>query len=232
MLPKNISFIQTSIFLKDTKTLILADLHLGAEESLIKQGILIPPSQKNSTIQRVKNLIKQTRPKQVILNGDIKHAFHTILQDEWQDIKELIQTIATRSELHIILGNHDNMLKPILDKYNIKYTNYIQIQGIFITHGDKLYDIPKNTQTIIIGHEHPSITLDDSIRKERYKCFIKAKYKKSNLIIMPSFYSNTIGSDALKENALGPYLKRATDKEYYILEDNKIYYFGNNPTTS
>ena len=41
-LPKDLLLDQTAVILRKSKTLIIADLHLGAEAHLINEGMLIP----------------------------------------------------------------------------------------------------------------------------------------------------------------------------------------------
>jgi len=105
-------------------------------------------------------------------------------------------------------------------------TNII-MGDILITHGD-IVDrniAMKSIKNIIIGHEHPSIVLQSGVRSEKYKCFLKGKYKKKILIVMPS--SNTLieGSDVLREKFMSPYLRDISKFEIFAIGD-KIYDFG------
>ena len=88
-------------------------------------------------------------------------------------------------------------------------------------------DFPDRLEkTIIIGHEHPAIVLKEGPRKEKYKCFIKGKFKRKNLIVMPSFNLVTEGTDVLLETRLSPFLQRDISSfECWIVAD-KVYYFG------
>ena len=56
-------------------------------------------------------------------------------------------------------------------------------------HGDKLPDDKnlKQTETIIIGHEHPCIGIRNGERLEKIKCYLTGNYKGNKLIVMPSF---------------------------------------------
>ena len=48
----NIEIIDLGLYLVKEKTLILSDLHIGIEESLNKQGILIPRFQFNDLMNK------------------------------------------------------------------------------------------------------------------------------------------------------------------------------------
>ena len=97
-----------------------------------------------------------------------------------------------------------------------------------MTHGDKIPSkaLLRNVSTIIIGHEHPAISIREGPRVEQFKCFLKGKYKGRNLIAQPSFNTMIEGTDVLKDKNLGPFLKQNLDNfEVYAVED-KVYRFG------
>lgn len=227
MIPKTLQLIGSTLYLKKSKTLIIADLHLGAEEALVGRGILLPKTQKQELFQQLQKILSQVQPERVIINGDLKHEFNTINNDEWRDVLQLL-TILQDYEVTVIKGNHDNFLQPILTKRNISLKDHIIIENWLVLHGDTLPkpQLIEQAQGIIIGHEHPSLLLDDGVRKEKYKCFAIGKYQHKQLIVLPSMYPLVEGSDILKEKALGPLFKEATHLEAYVVEGLETYYFG------
>jgi uncharacterized protein len=105
---------------------------------------------------------------------------------------------------------------------------------LFICHGDKILNNEdfKKSKIIIIGHEHPSIGLQEGNRVEKYKCFLKGKFKDKTLIVMPSMNQLTEGTDVLTERLLSPYLKEKNGCknintfETWIVEQNEVFHFG------
>ena len=220
---KNIK-IEDLCLLIDNETLVVGDLHLGFEESLNKQGILIPRIQFTEVMKRLSMLLKKLKPKKVIIVGDVKHEFGTISNQEWNNILKVFKLIKEYSELIIIKGNHDTILKPITEKENINILNEYWLNDIQFLHGDI---IPKKLgKLIIMGHEHPAIKFKER-PTEKFKCFLKGKYKTHELIVMPSFNFISLGSDITKNQLLSPFLKKAdlNNFEVYVIED-KPYYFG------
>jgi len=61
--------------------LIISDLHIGLEEALNKQGILIPRFQFKEIKQRLEPLLLK-KIKVIVINGDLKHEFGTISEQE------------------------------------------------------------------------------------------------------------------------------------------------------
>ena len=226
----NIEIIDLGLYLIKEKTLILSDLHIGIEESLNRQGILIPRSQFQDLLAKLKLILNKVQVDKIIFNGDLKHEFGEINKQEWNNILNLFDFLKD-NEIIIIKGNHDPILKPIAEKRNMKLVDSYDINDVTVLHGDKI--VENLNKTLIIGHEHPAISLKKGIRIEKYPCFLKGKYKKHELIVMPSFNLLTHGSNVLKENLLSPFLTDIENFEVYILEPtedlntlSKILYFG------
>ncbi|MAG20489.1 phosphoesterase [archaeon] len=216
----NIKIIDLSLYLEKEKILILSDFHLGYEEALNKQGILIPRFQFEEIIKRLKKIFKKVKPSQIIINGDIKHEFGTISTQEWRHTLQLLDFLLEKAPVTIIKGNHDKIIKPITQKRNIEVIEEYRNNNILITHGDKL---KKPEKTTIIAHEHPSIAFKER-PSEKYKCFLLGKYKNSSLIVQPSFNLVTEGSNIVKNKLLSPFLKDIQNFQVFIVED-KVYKF-------
>lgn len=209
------------------KILIISDIHFGYEDSLIEQGYLIPRHQYKDTVERINKILSNVKPKIIIINGDLKHQFGSILKQEYKDSINFLESLLKKYKVILIKGNHDKILNIITEKVNLKTQLSYNIDDIYICHGDF---IPENlnfinSKTIIIGHEHPSVTLEKNKRYEKFKCFLKGKYKNKTLIVQPSLNLMTIGTDILKQKLQSPFLKDIKDFEVFIAED-KIYNFG------
>jgi len=225
---KGIEITNLGLFIKDKKILIISDLHLGQEELIHKRGFSFPLDQFKLIKDKIILFLKELNPKIVVITGDFKHEFGSISGTEWSQISKLIDIIKEKSKLIIIKGNHDAILKPIAERKEIDIKDYYKINDIYICHGDL---IPQNkdftaSKSIIIGHEHPSITLQKGSRREIYRCFLKGKYKNKKLIVMPSLNPISTGSDILKEKLLSPFLQQNLDNFEVFIVENKIYYFG------
>lgn len=212
------------------KTLILADLHIGYEEALNKQGVLVPRLQLEEMSKRIENIfvmLRNRKIRSIVINGDLKHEFGTISEQEWRNTLKFLDLMAKHcNEIILIKGNHDTILGPIAQKRNVKIVDNFGVGNVLIAHGDKVPDNLKGYDTIIIGHEHPAVSLKEGPRVEQFKCFLKGRYKGKNLVVQPSFNTMIEGTDILKNEILSPFLKQNLDKfEVYVVED-KVYEFG------
>jgi uncharacterized protein len=224
----DIELIDLAVFLRKSKTLILSDIHIGYEEALNKKGILIPRHQFRLTYDKLNELLKKIKPNKIIINGDLKHEFGIISETEWRHTIKIVDLfLSFTPNLFLIKGNHDKILEPITKKRNLSVLDYLIIEDLLIIHGDKLPldDLLRKIKTIIIGHEHPAISISNYPRVEEYKCFILGKYKTKNLLVLPSFNLITNGTDILKEKLLSPFINKFDEFNVYIVGD-KIFDFG------
>jgi putative SbcD/Mre11-related phosphoesterase len=204
--------------------LVIADVHIGYEEALNKKGILVPRLQFPEMAKRTERIFDALKGKKldtIIINGDLKHEFGTISEQEWRNTIKFLDLLAKHCDkIALIKGNHDTILGPIAKKRNIKVVESFAAGNVLIAHGDKIPDNVKEYGTIIIGHEHPAVSLKEGPRVEQFKCFLKGRYRGRNLIVQPSFNPIIEGTDILKDEILSPFLKQNLDNfEVFVVED-------------
>ncbi|MDI6736946.1 MAG: metallophosphoesterase [Nanoarchaeota archaeon] len=222
------------LFLYTQKTLIIADIHMGYEEAMNKQGVLVPRRQYSETISLLEQTFAELKAykmpvEKVVINGDLKHEFGTISETEWRNTLGILDFLAKQCKnIVLIKGNHDTILGPIASKRNVAVKDFEVVGDIFICHGDYITDKQelKKAKVLIIGHEHPSVVLRQGGRTEKYKCFLVGKWKGKDLIVMPSFNLTLEGSDVLTEGLLSPFLKDISDFEVFIIGDEGTLDFG------
>ncbi len=225
---KEIEIINLALWLKKEQILIISDLHLGYEEYLHQKGVLLPKAQAQLIKEELQKIFQIVKPTIIIINGDLKHEFGKVLRQEWKEVLNLIDFLQQHcKELILIRGNHDAILRPIAEKKGIKVVSEYQTKNILITHGDKITSqITKTTaKIIIIGHEHPAITLREKSKVEKFKCFLKGTWNKKELIIMPSFNPLLEGTDITKEKLLSPFLTDISKFEVFAVSTEEVFRF-------
>jgi uncharacterized protein len=213
------------------RTLIISDLHIGYEQALNRDGIMVPRFQYKKILERLQQIIKSCDIERIVVNGDLKHEFGRITRQEWDEALNFIIFLKNNFEEVVLLkGNHDNFTKFIAEKTDLKVYETYTLDDFIVMHGDKIPDdlMAMNESTIIIGHEHPCIGIRNGERFEKIKCYLKGSYKEKNLIVMPSFNFVTEGSDILHEKSLSPFLKKRSIEEFevYGIENFEVLYFG------
>lgn len=226
----NDNIIIIDLALKIEDYLIISDLHLGYEESLNKEGIMIPKFQYKKILKRISEIQIESECSKIIINGDLKHEFGKISKQEWQEVNEFLDYLSDEFlEVILIKGNHDNFTNIISEKKNLELCDsYLINNNILCLHGHKLVELSNDIEYLIIGHEHPCIGLRSGERVEKIKTFVCGDYEDKKLIIMPSFNFITEGSDILHEKLLSPYLQKRNIAEFevYGVENFEIFFFG------
>ncbi|MBN2518761.1 MAG: phosphoesterase, partial [Candidatus Altiarchaeota archaeon] len=65
--------------------LVVADLHNGIEYELHKKGVEVP-SQTQAKLERLKSIIDETRPKRLVILGDLKHNIPITSRQEYYEV--------------------------------------------------------------------------------------------------------------------------------------------------
>jgi hypothetical protein len=218
-----ISFIGLNLLFE--RILVIADPHIGLEEALHRRGVLLPSTQSAELVKEISKVPKNSYDE-VVIAGDLKHEFGTILSQEWKDITTLLDFFGSKN-ITAVKGNHDILLDPVLKKRGLNVVPWVKRKEVLITHGDREPDNLKGVKTIIMGHEHPAIRISDGPRSEIFKAFIMTTYKRRRLIVMPSINPLIGGSDFLTSRHMSPLLKNKPAR-VFVVED-KVYDFGTLP---
>jgi len=213
------------------ESLVISDIHIGYEQALNREGIMVPRFQYAKILQRLTEIIKKFGPKRIILNGDLKHEFGRITRQEWEESLNFIEFLRENfKEIILIKGNHDNFTTFIAEKTELKVYESYKLEEFIIMHGDKIPEdlMEMEMETIIIGHEHPCLGIRNGERLEKIKCYLKGEFNGKKLIVMPSFNFVTEGSDILHEKPLSPFLRNINTEnfEVYGVENFEVLRFG------
>lgn len=230
--------IDRCLFWKEEGILVIGDLHLGYEQLLQEQGWSFPNTQIEETLAILEKILKQTgKLNKVIILGDVKHHFGGILTTEWEDFYLIVallkENLKENGEIIITKGNHDNMIDPIIAKYNfVKLKESYFYKGVLFFHRHKesfnrtrLERDNKRIEIVVIGHFHPAISIRDSTKQEKYRCFLLGNYKSKKLIIIPSFFPLNEGTDVIQEKLILEDWFNILGFEAYLVAD-RVYDFG------
>ena len=230
-----IEIIDLCLYVKEYKTLIVSDIHIGYEEALNKRGVLVPRMQFKDTMERFELIFSLLDKKKyvvdkIIINGDLKHEFGRISETEWRHTLRLLDYFATfTKDIVLVKGNHDTFLKPIAEKRPfVSFVDHVRLGGVLVLHGDVVKEdlIDSSVKVIVIGHEHCAISISSWPRTEKFKCFLRGRFKRKDLIAMPSFNLVVEGTDVLKEKLLSPFLKKVLDFDVFVVSDEEVLDFG------
>jgi len=230
-------FISKSVFFPLEKILVIADLHIGHEEAMNKAGIFLPRIQFSEIIKDLNNIFlslgkrnRTQRINEIIICGDLKHEFSQISEQEWKETLDILDYLEKKcKKIILVRGNHDKILGPIAEKKKIEIVDFYIKNDVCFIHGDKIFPeiLGKKIKTIVMGHRHPAVVLQDKYKKEKFKCFLVGKWKRKEVIILPSFFPLIEGTDLIEEGCNLLFIKERDLRnfEVYAVGD-RIYDFG------
>jgi putative SbcD/Mre11-related phosphoesterase len=148
---------------KDTKTLLIADPHLGWEIQLQEKGIHVP-SQTQKILNKLTYILSEIKPDRLVILGDVKYTVVSSEFGEWHDIPVFFQKLQKLiNDISIVRGNHDANLEPLLPQ-NIELlpATGTVIGGVGVFHGHK-WPSPSllGCNTLVMGHLHPVVVFRD-----------------------------------------------------------------------
>jgi putative SbcD/Mre11-related phosphoesterase len=207
-----------AIFVEPIDTLVIADLHLGFERELASRGIFFPHFQYQDIKESISSIVNKISPRQVIINGDLKHKFGERTTQELNEVVDLLAYLTQSTEKVIVIrGNHDNFVRGLFAKYpKSEFIEEAYREGDFtFTHG---HEIPPGmdslqSQVTVIAHEHPAIALRDDVgaKVKLRALLIGTTRSNKDLIVLPAFSPISLGAEVnlvtSDEQILSPFLK-------------------------
>ena len=146
-----------------TKTLLIADPHLGWEMQLQEKGIHVP-SQTQKILNKLTAIITEYKPERLVIVGDVKYTVVSSEFGEWQDIPDFFtKLLGFIGDISVVRGNHDANLEPLLPE-NVKLlpATGTVIGDVGVFHGHK-WPSPAllACKTLVMGHLHPVVVFRD-----------------------------------------------------------------------
>lgn len=169
---------QKAAFWKETKTLLIGDLHLGKITHFRKEGIAAPSAASQNNLVRLEEMVQTTKAERIFFLGDL---FHNKYNKEWDRFAEW-RTKHAAIEMTIVLGNHDILSRDLFLQNNILSHNSIYESDFIFAHHPSDDESPDHF--IFCGHIHPVYCLRSSGRQYiKLPCFIHDPHQ----MILPSF---------------------------------------------
>lgn len=189
-----------AVWLEESSTLAVADLHLGYAWAHRHSGQLLPLSAPDTSLARLHALIAEYQPRQLAVLGDIVHRAVPVEALE-ADLLRLCEDLGAQTSLRLISGNHDRALAGLLQRCGIAVglDHAIAVRPHLLLHGESQDETEAAQLTaeartrggqIFMGHEHPAIRVGDGVTSVKCPCFLSSP----QLIVLPAFSEWSAGS--------------------------------------
>ena len=201
------------MWLSETRTLVVADLHLGYAWAHRHSGQMMPLSAPDDTVQRLLALLTDYPASELVLLGDIVHRAIPLqsLEGELAQLAELVGSIV---RIRWIAGNHDKALQVLMRKLPGCPELLLEHRSgpHILTHGDAAQEagdihlelVRSSGGRVFIGHEHPAFGVSDRVTTTmKCPCFAM----NDHVIALPAFSSWAAGTDIRRRDFLSTYFR-------------------------
>lgn len=177
---------QRAIFCEKSRTLLVADLHLGKAAAFRAAGIPVPSGATAKDLERLTSLLRETESKRLILLGDFFHA-KAGRSDEVLDAIRRWRQIHAATPMILVRGNHDRSAGRVLPEWNIEEIDgHLEDDGVILSHAP----LDNADRPVLAGHVHPVFALRDyDGTAVKTPCFVFDQ----RCAILPSFGTFTGG---------------------------------------
>ena len=167
----------------DTRTLFIADLHLGKSATFRARGLPVPSGTTHENLQRLSALVLRHAAQRVVFLGDLLHSRHA---QRAAAIAPLHAWRAAHAALRCVLvrGNHDSHAGDPPPALGFEVVDepwpVAGAAGLVACHHPQR----AAAGTVLAGHWHPAVTLRGPARDhQRLACFCLI----DGLLVLPAF---------------------------------------------
>lgn len=167
-----------AVLLKKSRTLLVADLHLGKDEVFRTSGIPVPQGPAERTLERLSRVLDETKPERLVILGDLFHAAKGNTKRVYDPLAALREK---HSALQLILvrGNHDRFNADWKIKLNIEVVDSLDLDGLSLNHAMSL-----NGTAVMCAHIHPAVRVK---MRNGPRSLLPCFYFTDSTCILPAF---------------------------------------------
>lgn len=165
--------------------LIVADLHFEKGASFARRGVMLPPYDTRTTLNRLAALCARFEPKEVVSLGDAFHENGADADMSEEDAAHLDSLMGARRWIWI-LGNHDPAPPQ---RFAGEVCAEMRRGGLVLRHEPA----PGRAAGELAGHLHPCARVRTESRVQRRRCFAGDGAR----MILPAFGAYTGGLNVL-----------------------------------
>lgn len=172
-----------AVFLRETATLIVADVHLGKSASFRARGLPVPEGDSARDFLRLKDLVGKYGAAQLVVAGDLFHAASGLTAALKAALEDFLKTLGI--PVSLVLGNHDVKIRQL----PLACVPQMDLEGqIRVIHDPADATGPGFH---LAGHLHPVVKIPDGLRTSLHlPCFLF----RERTLVLPAYGSFTGGA--------------------------------------
>ena len=174
-----------------SRTLLVADLHLGKAATFRRAGIPVPEGSAQRDLERLEQLVRGHNVRRLIVLGDLFHAKGGCTPQVFAEFAELRARIADTAVV-LVLGNHDRAIGRLPASLGIDACPLALNEPPFHFVHEPATDITISSRDLftVAGHLHPTVSIrSPSGDRLADRCFVA----EPSVLVLPAFGSFTGG---------------------------------------
>jgi uncharacterized protein len=195
---EEIAFSDRAIYLREERTLVLSDLHVGRDRA---SAVSLPLGEREDLSGRLETLLDRFSPEVVVIAGDLLHSYGTVPDEVGESVAAILELIEGTGATPVVTpGNHDAMLGAVFDGES---PECYRTSDVAICHGHAAVDA--YAPLTVVGHDHPAIRIEGRKRP----CYLLGPRlgSQGDVLVLPAFNRLTRGVDVARSRSfLSPLL--------------------------
>jgi putative SbcD/Mre11-related phosphoesterase len=192
--PRILATAHRFLWLPESRTAVLSDVHLGAAAELAARGMHVPEVAKG-VLQRRWEAVVARGPERVIVAGDLFDS-PGVGAAAIEEARGMFRQLPAECQVTVIAGNHDPLnLGDAIPGVTVEQES-VTLGSITISHGHLL---PQRRGTLwVTGHQHPAVVLATRVQAAKMACYaVCALGRDKQLVLLPAFSHAPLGSNLL-----------------------------------
>ena len=179
-----------------SRTLLVADLHLGKAATFRRAGIPIPEGSAQGDLARLETLVRDHDVERVLILGDLLHAASGCTSEVVAEFRAFRDRLTTTAVV-LVLGNHDVAARRLAGELGLDEClsaldepplRFVHIAATATVDDDEA--MPSGIGLVVAGHVHPRVKLRaPSGDRLADRCF----HLDERILTLPAFGSFTGG---------------------------------------
>lgn len=198
---------ERALYLPVSRTLLVADVHLGKAVSFRRLGVPVPEATTGATLARLTDALAATQARRLVVLGDLLHSARSAAADTWAEVQRWRDRHA-QVDWILVRGNHDRHAGDPPPAWGVQCVSEPWPLGDALRlahHPDAV-----TGHYVLAGHVHPAVVIRGrGPGRLRLPCFHFGR----QVGLLPAFGDFT-GSHVL---AAGP-----DDAVYAVAEDQVV----------
>jgi DNA ligase-associated metallophosphoesterase len=178
-------------FLPASRTLLVADLHLGKAATFRRAGIPVPEGSAQRDLERLRHLVHAHDAQRLVVLGDLFHARSGCTPQVFAEFAMLRSRIDNTSVV-LVLGNHDRAVGRLPDTLGLDACLPCLDEPPFHFVHEPATGIASSGRDLftVAGHLHPTVSIrSPSGDRLADRCFVA----EPAVLVLPAFGSFTGG---------------------------------------